>query len=145
MKSFANLTATRERIVSGCDESLSIRLYAYMMPSIYRAARFDVPLPFILQQAAWLYERQLSQVRDQMRRVGKGGGNEFDRITSASPQLGTRVSEHVGAFDGTASGVYQRQITVEKAAQKSSHVRDEESASSAKRTSGKQSRSTKMD
>lgn len=34
------------------------------------ASRFDVSLPFLLQQAAWLYERQLSQVRAQMRMVG---------------------------------------------------------------------------
>ncbi|KAI9841269.1 MAG: hypothetical protein M1837_000805 [Sclerophora amabilis] len=31
---------------------------------------FQVPLPFLFQQVAWLYERQLSQVRAQMRKVG---------------------------------------------------------------------------
>ncbi|KAI9712922.1 MAG: hypothetical protein M1828_001518 [Chrysothrix sp. TS-e1954] len=36
-----------------------------------RAKDFDVTLPFILQQAAWLYERQLAQVRAQMRRLGQ--------------------------------------------------------------------------
>lgn len=30
-------------------------------------------LPFLLQEAAWLYERQLSQVRAQMRKVGREG------------------------------------------------------------------------
>jgi len=35
------------------------------------ASHFDVTLPFLLQQAAWLYERQLSQVRAQLRKVGK--------------------------------------------------------------------------
>ncbi|BAE63420.1 unnamed protein product [Aspergillus oryzae RIB40] len=35
-----------------------------------RAERFDVTLQFLLQQAAWLYDRQLSQVRWQMRKVG---------------------------------------------------------------------------
>lgn len=34
------------------------------------AEKFEVTQPFLLQQAAWLYERQLSQVRAQMRRVG---------------------------------------------------------------------------
>ncbi|KAE8407712.1 autophagy-related protein 29 [Aspergillus pseudonomiae] len=34
------------------------------------AERFDVTLQFLLQQAAWLYDRQLSQVRAQMRKVG---------------------------------------------------------------------------
>jgi len=37
---------------------------------LYSAESFDVTLPFLLQQAAWLYDRQLSQVRAQMRRVG---------------------------------------------------------------------------
>lgn len=35
------------------------------------ADKFDVTLAFLLQQAAWLYERQLSQVREQLRRVNK--------------------------------------------------------------------------
>ncbi|KAL4906793.1 hypothetical protein BDW74DRAFT_176403 [Aspergillus multicolor] len=33
------------------------------------AENFDVTLQFLLQQAAWLYDRQLSQVRAQMRKV----------------------------------------------------------------------------
>ncbi|KAJ5469702.1 Autophagy-related protein 29, partial [Penicillium diatomitis] len=33
------------------------------------AEHFDVTLQFLLQQAAWLYDRQLSQVRAQMRKV----------------------------------------------------------------------------
>ncbi|KAJ5377533.1 uncharacterized protein N7496_004942 [Penicillium cataractarum] len=36
---------------------------------LYRAEHFDVTFQFLLQQAAWLYDRQLSQVRAQMRRV----------------------------------------------------------------------------
>ncbi|MCJ1258693.1 hypothetical protein MMC24_006526 [Lignoscripta atroalba] len=35
------------------------------------ADQFDVSLPFLLQQAAWLYERQLSQVKAQLRKVSK--------------------------------------------------------------------------
>lgn len=34
------------------------------------ANEFDVPLSFILQQAAWLYQRQMDSVREQMRKVG---------------------------------------------------------------------------
>lgn len=41
-----------------------------MTDSSPRAEHFDVTLPFLLQQAAWLYDRQLSQVRAQIRRVG---------------------------------------------------------------------------
>ncbi|MCJ1362014.1 hypothetical protein MMC16_001116 [Acarospora aff. strigata] len=33
------------------------------------AEQYNVTLPFLLQQAAWLYEQQLSQVRAQMRKV----------------------------------------------------------------------------
>ena len=36
-----------------------------------RAGQFDVDLSFLLQQAAWLYERQLSQVKAQLRKVSK--------------------------------------------------------------------------
>ncbi|PQE10666.1 multidomain presynaptic cytomatrix related protein [Rutstroemia sp. NJR-2017a BBW] len=40
-----------------------------------RATKFEVTLSFLLQQAAWLYERQLSQVRAQMRKVGVSKGS----------------------------------------------------------------------
>ncbi|RMJ24227.1 hypothetical protein PHISP_04903 [Aspergillus sp. HF37] len=36
---------------------------------------FEVTLQFLLQQAAWLYDRQLSQVRAQMRKVGTTPSN----------------------------------------------------------------------
>lgn len=39
--------------------------------------RFDVPLSFLLQQAAWLYERHFEGMRAQMKRLGAG--------TSAAP------------------------------------------------------------
>lgn len=58
------LTAFRERIVRFRRTSLYQRL------TIARAEKFEVTLPFVLQQAAWLYERQLSQVKAHMRRVG---------------------------------------------------------------------------
>ncbi|EEA19430.1 hypothetical protein TMatcc_009563 [Talaromyces marneffei ATCC 18224] len=42
---------------------------------------FNVTLPFLLQQAAWLYDRQLSQVRAQMLKVG----NTHSQSTSIAP------------------------------------------------------------
>lgn len=36
-----------------------------------RANRYNVPLSFLSQQAAWLYENQLSQVRAQLRKANK--------------------------------------------------------------------------
>ncbi|KAJ5820324.1 autophagy protein 29 [Penicillium riverlandense] len=47
------------------------------------ADRFDVTLQFLLQQAAWLYDRQLSQVRAQMRKV------PTTQSTSPSPAPGS--------------------------------------------------------
>ncbi|KAL2850730.1 hypothetical protein BJY01DRAFT_245284 [Aspergillus pseudoustus] len=47
------------------------------------AESFDVTLQFLLQQAAWLYHRQLSQVRAQMLRVGTTHSN------TASPAPGS--------------------------------------------------------
>ncbi|GJP91920.1 hypothetical protein CBS63078_1552 [Aspergillus niger] len=47
------------------------------------ADHFDVTLQFLLQQAAWLYDRQLSQVRAQMSRV------PTTQSTSTSPAPGS--------------------------------------------------------
>ncbi|RDL36209.1 Uncharacterized protein BP5553_06821 [Venustampulla echinocandica] len=54
------------------------------------ATKFDVSLTFLLQQAAWLYERQLLQVRAQMRKVGASKGS-----AAPSPIPGS-TSENVG-------------------------------------------------
>lgn len=52
--------------------------------------RFEVTQPFLLQQAAWLYERQLSQVRAQMRRVGSR------QSATPSPAPGSTTASMVG-------------------------------------------------
>ncbi|EXJ86621.1 hypothetical protein A1O3_03574 [Capronia epimyces CBS 606.96] len=52
--------------------------------------RFEVTQPFLLQQAAWLYERQLSQVRAQMRRVGTR------QSATPSPAPGSTTASMVG-------------------------------------------------
>ncbi|KAL1995695.1 hypothetical protein VTN49DRAFT_1882 [Thermomyces lanuginosus] len=62
------------------------------------AEEFDVTLPFLLQQVAWLYDRQLSQVRAQMRRVGT--------THSASPSPG--VGSVAGS--GTLGGQPMRRV-----------------------------------
>ncbi|RMZ86531.1 hypothetical protein DV736_g6245, partial [Chaetothyriales sp. CBS 134916] len=53
------------------------------------AERFEVTQPFILQQAAWLYERQLSQVRAQLRKVGNRPS------TASSPTPGSMASSQL--------------------------------------------------
>jgi hypothetical protein len=51
--------------------------------AINRAERFEVTLQFLLQQAAWLYDRQLSQVRAQMRKVGTTQSNSPSPVPSS--------------------------------------------------------------
>ncbi|KAL9027870.1 MAG: hypothetical protein Q9196_003671 [Gyalolechia fulgens] len=69
------------------------------------ADEFHVDLPFLLQQAAWLYERQLSQVKAQLRKVSKpsltahsptpssisgsgvAGGHAMTRTSSGGPRV----------------------------------------------------------
>ncbi|OAP59478.1 hypothetical protein AYL99_06776 [Fonsecaea erecta] len=77
--------------------------------------KFEVTQPFLLQQAAWLYERQLSQVRAQMRRVGNRqsatpspapgsasasmvGGQAMKRAGSGGSRVPSRLStQHLGS------------------------------------------------
>lgn len=47
------------------------------------AEKFDVTLPFLLQQAAWLYEQQLSQVKAQLRKATRPAS------IGTSPTLGS--------------------------------------------------------
>ena len=54
---------------------------------------FEVTQPFLLQQAAWLYERQLSQVRAQMRKVGTTAPS-----ASTSPAPGSISGSTVGGY-----------------------------------------------
>ncbi|KAJ0425981.1 hypothetical protein BJY00DRAFT_122559 [Aspergillus carlsbadensis] len=65
------------------------------------AESFDVTLQFLLQQAAWLYHRQLSQVRAQMLRVGTTHSNTASPVPGsiyASTALGqpTRAGQGSG-------------------------------------------------
>ncbi|PQE16152.1 multidomain presynaptic cytomatrix related protein [Rutstroemia sp. NJR-2017a BVV2] len=65
-----------------------------------RATKFEVTLSFLLQQAAWLYERQLSQVRAQMRKVGVSKGS-----LAPSPIPGSTSETGAGeAMKRTGSG-----------------------------------------
>ncbi|MCJ1228567.1 hypothetical protein MMC12_005228 [Toensbergia leucococca] len=55
------------------------------------ADQFDVSLPFLLQQAAWLYERQLSQVRAQLRKVSKPG-QSLDSSPASGSASGSAIA-----------------------------------------------------
>jgi hypothetical protein len=62
------------------------------------ADQFNVTQPFILQQAAWLYERQLSQVRAQLRKVGNR------QSATPSPASVSVASSIVGPQAGRGAG-----------------------------------------
>jgi len=68
-----------------------------------RASRFEVTLPFLLQQAAWLYERQLLQVRAQMRKVGasKAAGNVTPSPIPGSDSAGGESMRRTTSGGGT--------------------------------------------
>ena len=59
--------------------------------NVRRAEQFEVTQSFLLQQAAWLYERQLSQVRAQMRRVGVSRPS-----ATPSPGAGSTAGSMIG-------------------------------------------------
>ncbi|KAJ6114921.1 hypothetical protein N7486_000699 [Penicillium sp. IBT 16267x] len=69
------------------------------------ADQFDVTLQFLLQQAAWLYDRQLSQVRAQMRRF-----DPTAQSNSPSPAPGSVSGS--AALPGALPGAPSRDIPV---------------------------------
>lgn len=72
-----------------------------------RADKFDVTLSFLLQQAAWLYERQLSQVRAQMRKVGRDSASTPEQ--KAGPSKGS--PENVDHKRKDSKGIAQHAST----------------------------------
>lgn len=69
------------------------------------ASRFEVGLGFLMQQAAWLYERHFEGVRVQMRRLAEGGGDGRDSkgaLRKESPGL-LQMSGAVGEGSGPSS------------------------------------------
>lgn len=65
------------------------------------AERLDVTQAFLLQQAAWLYERQLSQVRAQMKKIPKATGRVPPGLGSGAAVTGSVGSQ---AMRRTESG-----------------------------------------
>ncbi|KAH8601530.1 hypothetical protein B0O99DRAFT_194913 [Bisporella sp. PMI_857] len=67
------------------------------------ATKFEVTLPFLLQQAAWLYERQLHQVRDHMRKINTttSAPSPIPGSTSETPSgLGGESMKRTGSGGG---------------------------------------------
>ncbi|KIN07817.1 hypothetical protein OIDMADRAFT_174728 [Oidiodendron maius Zn] len=87
------------------------------------ATKFNVSLPFLLQQAAWLYENQLLQVREQIMKVGVSKPLSASPVPGATAELsggdmmkrtgsgGGRKQEnarHIGAIPDKANPVGPR-------------------------------------
>ncbi|KAL2074000.1 hypothetical protein VTL71DRAFT_7778 [Oculimacula yallundae] len=90
------------------------------------ATKFEVSLAFLLQQAAWLYERQLLQVRAQMRKVGVSKG-------SAAPSPVPWNNSESGGGEGmrrTGSGGGGPRVTSALSSRKDSPLPKNESSTS---------------
>lgn len=73
----------------------------------YRAEKFDVALPFVLQQAAWLYERQLSQVKAHMRRVGASKSSAQSPVPGTESAAGEAMRRTGSGGGGTHPPSYR--------------------------------------
>ncbi|KAI9819286.1 MAG: hypothetical protein M1827_007443 [Pycnora praestabilis] len=69
---------------------------------------FVVTLPFLLQQAAWLYERQLSQVRAQLRKVGNPQGSNQSPSQTPAILTGNKSAGGHAMKRGGSSGAGPR-------------------------------------
>ncbi|PVI06551.1 hypothetical protein DM02DRAFT_425692 [Periconia macrospinosa] len=66
------------------------------------ADNFNVPPAFLLQQAAWLYERHLDHVRAQLKKVG-GGASAPLSVDSTHTVMGGVPMKRMGSAGSTAS------------------------------------------
>lgn len=75
------------------------------------AEQFEVTQAFLLQQAAWLYERQLSQVRAQMRKVG----NRQSATPSPAPSsvAGSTVGGQPMKRGGSGGSVVPKRLSIQ--------------------------------
>ncbi|KAI4273095.1 MAG: hypothetical protein LQ337_004858 [Flavoplaca oasis] len=92
---------TKEVGCGGCREEPKCGGIARNINVEQTAGQFDVDLSFLLQQAAWLYERQLSQVKAQLRKVSKPS------LTTQSPTPSSAAGSGVAggyAMARTSSG-----------------------------------------
>ncbi|KAK0106753.1 hypothetical protein ONS96_004371 [Cadophora gregata f. sp. sojae] len=89
------------------------------------ATKFEVTLAFLLQQAAWLYERQLLQVRAQMRKVGVSKGS-----TAPSPVPWNNTESGGEGMKRTSSGGGGPRVTSALSSRKDSPLPKNESSAS---------------
>ncbi|CDF44005.1 hypothetical protein BofuT4P101000005001 [Botrytis cinerea T4] len=87
---------------AGKDKALWKILLKAPKNSDVDSTKFEVTLPFLLQQVAWLYERQFSQVREQMRKatVSKGSLAPSPVPDSTSEAAGGEEMKRTGSGGG---------------------------------------------
>ncbi|KAI9689225.1 MAG: hypothetical protein M1822_000963 [Bathelium mastoideum] len=61
------------------------------------STKFQVTLPFLLQQAAWLYERHFAQVRAQMKKVGASNAPSPVPSSGSGPTAGGIAMRRLGS------------------------------------------------
>lgn len=64
------------------------------------SAKFDVSLPFLLQQAAWLYERHFASMKAQMKKLGASGLPSpalLDSTGNSTPAVGGEGMRRTGS------------------------------------------------
>ncbi|KAL5427875.1 hypothetical protein PMIN04_001079 [Paraphaeosphaeria minitans] len=91
-----------------------------------RATEFKVPPTFLLQQAAWLYERHLDHVRAQMKKVG---GQTAPALSSTDSTQG-RASAATNRPGSGLAGVASRPASVLTVRQKDDQVAGEDASTS---------------
>lgn len=72
------------------------------------AARFDVSLDFMMQQAAWLYERHFAGVRKQMQRL-VGTGTPSTSSTTRPAEAGDGGSGGIGGASALGGNLQRKE------------------------------------
>ncbi|KAF2229049.1 hypothetical protein EV356DRAFT_496582 [Viridothelium virens] len=82
------------------------------------STKFQVTLPFLLQQAAWLYERHFAQVRAQMKKVGASNAPSPVPSSGSGPIAGGIAMKRLGSGGSRAPSALSTR-SKESAVQKS--------------------------
>lgn len=95
------IDACRDRTVS-----TSFGVDAIIYSRQHRASKFQVPESFLLQQAAWLYERHLEHVRTQMKKVGSANAPAASGSGSGNTAVGGVPMQRGGSHGSRCSSPY---------------------------------------
>ncbi|CAI6335817.1 unnamed protein product [Periconia digitata] len=91
--------------------SISIIILLLTEKQGWSSDSFNVPPAFLLQQAAWLYERHLEHVRAQLKRVGGGAPATPSGLDSTHTVMGGIPMKRIGSAGSAASRTTSSQST----------------------------------